>query len=221
MANIVTRIDNQLQANGGKALDAKMQPVETIEALNKALTDSTNKTGPFYRTNVYMGMVVVVTNPRYEYSEEEEEDVLVSTDPKEYIYTEQGWVEKDKKNTQDIAELKEQVSKAYVSINTNASGITALSETINNLPQGQTVYFTEKTYQFTDATDGQVKYTTDENVANESKIEGTETIEIEPGGYIVGSEENVTVLEKLLTVTNETTINAEGEDVETAKTEGV
>ena len=144
MANIVTRTDNQLQANGGKALDAKMQPVESIDVLKNALNDSTNKTSPFYQTNVYIGMVVVVTNPVYEYDEENEEDVLVSTNPIEYIYTEKGWVEKKAgvDSTEDIKKLQEELAAESSArktleerIEVVESASTTADDTIDNLTE--------------------------------------------------------------------------------------
>lgn len=87
MANIVTKIDNQLYSNGPKPLDAKLQPVNTFADLASIpLKDR------------YMGMTIVVLNNVYEWDEDEEEDVLVSSDPKEYWLkggiTNSFWVEK-------------------------------------------------------------------------------------------------------------------------------
>ena len=144
MANIVKITDNQLQANGGKALDAKMQPVKSIEVLKDALNNSADKTSPFYKTNVYLGMVVVVTNAVYEYDEENEEDVLVSTNPIEYIYTEKGWVEKKAgvDSTEDIKKLQEELAAESSArktleerIEVVESASTTADDTIDNLTE--------------------------------------------------------------------------------------
>lgn len=69
----VNNVANQLQVTGAYALDAKMQPVETVADLSNIARE--------YR---YIGMSVVVLNAVYKYDEEEEANVLVSTNPQEY-----------------------------------------------------------------------------------------------------------------------------------------
>ena len=83
----VVKIDNQMYSNGAKPLDAKLEPVKSIEDLYKIkLTDR------------YNGMIVTVLNNVYEYDEQEGDDVLVSSNPIEYQLvggiTNDKWTEK-------------------------------------------------------------------------------------------------------------------------------
>ena len=83
----VIKVDNQMYTNGSKPLDAKLEPVKSIEDLYKIkLTDR------------YNGMIVTVLNNVYEYDEQEEDYVLVSSNPIEYQLvggiTNDKWTEK-------------------------------------------------------------------------------------------------------------------------------
>ena len=83
----VVKIDNQMYSNGAKPLDAKLEPVASLEDLYKIkLTDR------------YNGMIVTVLNNVYEYDEAEEDYVLVSSNPIEYQLvggiTNDKWTEK-------------------------------------------------------------------------------------------------------------------------------
>ena len=83
----VIKIDTQMYSNGSKPLDAKLEPVKSIEDLYKIkLTDR------------YNGMIVTVLNNVYEYDEQEGDDVLVSSNPIEYQLvggiTNDKWTEK-------------------------------------------------------------------------------------------------------------------------------
>ena len=83
----VIKIDNQMYSNGSKPLDAKLEPVKSIEDLYKIkLTDR------------YNGMIVTVLNNVFEYDEQEEDYVLVSSNPIEYQLvggiTDDKWTEK-------------------------------------------------------------------------------------------------------------------------------
>ena len=73
MAVTASTIANQLVVNGPYAVDAKQQPVKTVADLNN-----------IPRANRYMGMPVVVLNSVYRHNDEEDADVLVSTNPQEY-----------------------------------------------------------------------------------------------------------------------------------------
>lgn len=83
----VIKIDNQMYSNGSKPLDAKLEPVKSIEDLYKIkLTDR------------YNGMIITVLNNVFEYDEQEEDYVLVSSNPIEYQLvggiTDDKWTEK-------------------------------------------------------------------------------------------------------------------------------
>ena len=83
----ILKVDTQMYSNGSKPLDAKLEPVESFEDLYKIkLTDR------------YNGMIVTVLNNVYEYDEQEEDYVLVSSNPIEYQLvggiTDDKWTEK-------------------------------------------------------------------------------------------------------------------------------
>ena len=83
----VIKVDTQMYSNGSKPLDAKLEPVESLEDLYKIkLTDR------------YNGMIVTVLNSVYEYDEQEGDYVLVSSNPIEYQLvggiTNDKWTEK-------------------------------------------------------------------------------------------------------------------------------
>ena len=83
----VIKVDTQMYSNGSKPLDAKLEPVKSVEDLYKIkLTDR------------YNGMIVTVLNNVYEYDEQEEDYVLVSSNPIEYQLvggiTNDKWTEK-------------------------------------------------------------------------------------------------------------------------------
>lgn len=91
----VIKIDNQMYSNGSKPLDAKLEPVASLEDLYKIkLTDR------------YNGMIVTVLNNVYEYDEEEGDDVLVSSNPIEYQLvggiTNDKWTEKNSGSSASI-----------------------------------------------------------------------------------------------------------------------
>ena len=91
----VIKVDTQMYSNGSKPLDAKLEPVKSFEDLYKIkLTDR------------YNGMIVTVLNNVYEYDEQEEDYVLVSSNPVEYQLvggiTDDKWTEKNSGSSSSI-----------------------------------------------------------------------------------------------------------------------
>ena len=91
----VIKVDNQMYTNGSKPLDAKLEPVKSIEDLYKIKF-----------TDRYNGMIVTVLNNVYEYDEQEEDYVLVSSNPVEYQLvggiTDDKWTEKNSGSSSSI-----------------------------------------------------------------------------------------------------------------------
>ena len=84
-----------MYTNGSKPLDAKLEPVKSIEDLYKIKF-----------TDRYNGMIVTVLNNVYEYDEQEEDYVLVSSNPVEYQLvggiTDDKWTEKNSGSSSSI-----------------------------------------------------------------------------------------------------------------------